>query len=76
MQQRGLIILVIIILLLLAYGFWPKPQMVDTARVSLAPLTESLEEEGRTRLIDRYLITAPVAGYLQRIELKVGDTLA
>lgn len=76
MQRRTLTLLLAIIGLLLAYGFWPRAQLVDTARVARAPFLETLEEEGRTRLIDRYRISAPVPGYLQRIELEIGDPIA
>ena len=38
-------------------------------------MTVSIEEEGRTRLIDRYVISAPVDGVTCRQQLKVGDTV-
>lgn len=57
----------------LAYGFWPKPRPVDVARASRGPLEETVDEEGRTRVVDRYVISAPVAGFAQRIDLDVGD---
>jgi HlyD family secretion protein len=60
----------------LAYGFWPRPLLVEVARVTRAPLQVSVEEEGVTRVIDRYVVSAPVAGYLRRIELEVGDAVA
>jgi HlyD family secretion protein len=43
--------------------------------VSRGPLQVTIEEEGRTRVKDRFVISAPVAGYLRRIELDVGDAL-
>jgi HlyD family secretion protein len=57
----------------LAWGFWPRPVPVDGARVERGPLTVTVEEEGRTRVKDRYVVSAPVAGYLRRVELEVGD---
>lgn len=60
---------------LLAWGFWPSPVAVETVRAKRGPLTVAIEEEGRTRVIDRYTIAAPVDGITCRIDLNVGDTV-
>lgn len=60
----------------IALGFRPQPVSVDITEVRTGPLRVTVEEEGRTRVIDRYVISAPVSGYLQRIELDVGATIA
>ncbi len=76
MQWRrtiGLSSLPLLIAAAIVYGFMPKPVAVDMAEVVRKPLRVVVEEEGRTRVIDRYQISAPVAGYARRIELKVGD---
>jgi HlyD family secretion protein len=54
-------------------GFLPRPVAVDLAPVTRGPLTVTVEEEGKTRVIDRYVVSAPVAGFARRIELDVGD---
>ena len=36
----------------------------------------TVEEEGKTRVRERYLVSAPVAGYVRRIDLKAGDAVA
>jgi HlyD family secretion protein len=56
-------------------GFRPQPVEVDVGIASRAPLRVTIEQEGRTRVVDRYLITAPVAGYARRIELDVGNAV-
>jgi len=43
--------------------------------VTRAPLTVTIEEEGRTRVIDRYVIAAPVDGVACRVQLHVGDAV-
>ena len=48
---------------------------VELAEVRAAPLRVSLQEEGKTRLKQRYLISAPVAGTVRRIEREPGDTV-
>lgn len=58
-----------------ANGLKPKPVPVELAPVSRGPLTVSIVEEGKTRVRDRYLITAPVSGNMQRVRLKAGDEL-
>lgn len=58
---------------LLIWGFWPQPVFVETVAVKHGSLTITIEEEGRTRVIDRYVISAPVDGVACRQQLKVGD---
>ena len=60
---------------LIAYGFMPKPTMVESVRVSRGDLRVTVSEEGRTRVKDSYVISAPVAGYLGRIGLENGTAL-
>ena len=60
---------------LLIWGFWPQAIMVEGIATRYAPMTVSIAEEGRTRVIDRYLISASVDGVTCRQQLKVGDTV-
>jgi HlyD family secretion protein len=53
----------------------PEAVPVETARVQRGPLTLRIEEDGVTRVRDRYLVAAPVAGLLMRPTLRVGDTV-
>ena len=62
----------VVLLLLIVVGFWPQPAPAETARVASGPLRSGISEEGRTRLRQRYLVSAPVAGNLRRIEWKPG----
>jgi HlyD family secretion protein len=55
------------------YGFLPKPVAVDVSRAHRGSLRVTVEEEGRTQVRDRFVVSAPVAGYLHRITLDVGD---
>ena len=73
---RRRIFLAVIALLIAAglfYGFRPQPIAVDLGAATRGPLRVTVEQEGRTRVIDHYVISAPVAAYAQRIELEVGD---
>src|SRR5215831_1853662 len=53
-------------------GLWPKPIRVETAAVNRGPLIVSVFEEGKTRIRHRYIISPPVAGFLNRVELRPG----
>ncbi len=76
MQRRILLALLsVAILSAIVYGFIPEPVAVDVAAVKRDTLRVTVEEEGRTRVIDRFVISAPVAGYIRRIEHHVGDNV-
>ena len=72
-QHPALAVTTLIIISLLLWGFWPQPVMVEAAPAVRAPLAVSIEEEGRTRVIDRYVVSAPVDGIACRVQLEVGD---
>jgi len=57
---------------LMIAGFWPKPAPVETASVVVGKLRATINEEGKTRIRQRYIISAPVAGQLRRIPFKAG----
>ncbi|KAB2935638.1 MAG: efflux RND transporter periplasmic adaptor subunit [Candidatus Contendobacter sp.] len=76
MRRRiGLILLTLALIAALVYGFWPQPVWVEAAVVARRPLRVTVEAEGKTRIMDRYVLSAPVAGTLRRIELEVGDAI-
>ena len=58
---------------LLVWAFRPLPVLVETAPVTLGPLTVTIDNEGKSRVKDRYIVSAPLAGRLQRLALKPGD---
>ncbi len=51
----------------------PAAVEVDVEPVRRGPLAVTLDEEGETRVRDRYVVSAPVAGRVERIELEPGD---
>ncbi|MFO1425443.1 MAG: HlyD family efflux transporter periplasmic adaptor subunit [Steroidobacteraceae bacterium] len=60
----------------LAWAFWPRPVEADLATVDRGEVTVELVDEGRTRMHDVYVIAAPVAGRLLRVEVEPGDPVA
>jgi len=78
MKLRKKIIVIVLVALVVAaivHGFMPKPVAVDASQVTRGPLRVTVEEEGKTRVMDRFVISAPVAGFARRIELEVGDPI-
>jgi len=74
-RRRILIITVAAtVVLAVIYGFMPKAIQVDAIAAKKGPMRVTVDEEGKTRVRDRFVISAPVAGYLRRVELDVGDS--
>lgn len=61
-----------LLVVLLAIGFWPRPLRVEVSAVTRGPLVVTVDEEGMTRVKNRYVVFAPIAGQLQRIDWKAG----
>lgn len=59
----------------IAFGFLPRAVEVEMAAAERGPLVVTIEEEGKTRVRDRYVISAPVNGQARRIPLRVGDAV-
>jgi HlyD family secretion protein len=72
----GTLLLALVVVAGIGYGFMPRPQPVELARAAKGALAVTVDEEGRTRVRDRYVVAAPAAGHARRISLKVGDRVA
>jgi len=57
---------------LVVIGLIPKPLPAEIATVVRGDLAVTVNEEGMTRVKNRYVIASPVAGQLRRIEWKAG----
>jgi HlyD family secretion protein len=60
-------------ILAIIYGMRPPPVPVEAAKVTVGGLRVTVEEEGKTRLRSRYVVSAPVSGFMSRLQLKAGD---
>ncbi|PVH27522.1 efflux RND transporter periplasmic adaptor subunit [Pararhodobacter oceanensis] len=76
-KKRSRLILTTVTVLLVAgaltAAFWPKPTLVDIGAVSRGTMQLTIDEEGRTRVRDAYIVSTPVAGQLQRVGVQPGD---
>jgi HlyD family secretion protein len=71
--NRRVLIGVALVGALLAIALWPETIPVDAGTVARGPLVVTVDEEGRTRVRHRYVVSAPVAGRVLRIDLEPGD---
>ncbi len=78
MTTRNKILLALALLALAALVAWalqPQPVAVETAAVTRGAFELTVAEDGKTRVRDRYVIAAPLAGRVARIRLEPGDTV-
>ncbi len=72
--KRGLMAAFALLMLLgFVYALLPSAVLVDTALVARGPLEVTVDEEGETRILEIYTVSAPIAGKVQRTPLEVGD---
>ena len=65
--------LVLGLLGLIGYGLRPRPIEVELGEIKRGALTVHVTEEGKTRIRNRYVVSAPVAGQMKRVSLRAGD---
>lgn len=70
-----LVALAVAVVALLGWAFAPKPVAVEVAQATTGRYEQAVVEDGRTRLRDRYAVTAPLAGRLARTALREGDAV-
>src|SRR5512143_1861555 len=72
----------VLVVATIAYALRPKPLAVDTTTVVRRALEATVDADGRTRVRERYVVVAPVAGRLTRITrvegslVRAGDVVA
>jgi HlyD family secretion protein len=57
----------------MVWAFRSPAVPVELATIARGPLEVTLDEEGETRVRDRFVVSAPVGGRVLRIELEPGD---
>lgn len=75
--RRGLVAAGAVVLIAagLGYAFQPRPVPADLATVDRGQLLVTVDEEGRTRVRDVYVVSTPVAGRVLRIQAEAGDVV-
>jgi HlyD family secretion protein len=66
---------VLALLGLLGWSFIPRPIEVEISETRQGNFIQTIDEDGRTRVRNRYVVSAPLAGRLERITLREGDSV-
>ena len=64
-----------LLVLAAAWAFAPRPVEIELVPVTQGHFETTIDEDGKTRLADRYMVSSPLAGRLARITLKEGDAV-
>jgi HlyD family secretion protein len=72
-KNTRVLVAVAVVAAFAAVAMWPARLGVDVALVTRGPMQVTVDEEGETRVRERFVVSAPVAGRLRRIELEPGD---
>ncbi len=57
----------------LAYAFIPRPVDVDLVKVDRGTVRVTVDEDGKTRIREKYVVSAPLNGRILRIDMDPGD---
>lgn len=60
---------------LLVWAFWPQAMEVEVGTISRGKFERAVQEDGKTRLRERYVVSTPLTGRVQRVTLKQGDSV-
>jgi HlyD family secretion protein len=66
---------VAVLLVVVTWGLWPRPLEVDVVTVDRGDVRVDLVDQGRTRMHDTYVVSAPISGRVLRIEVEPGDSV-
>ncbi len=75
LRNRWLLAGAAVVAALVVLALWPSAMEVDAAKVERGLMRVTVDEEGETRVRDRFVVSAPVMGRVDRIELEPGDAV-
>jgi HlyD family secretion protein len=61
--------------LLIALAFRPKAINAEVVAARVSPMMVTIDDDGMTRVIERYVVASPVAGRHARVEVHAGDAV-
>jgi HlyD family secretion protein len=76
-MKTKLIVIAVVALVIagVVWAFLPRAIDVEAAAVTRGVFQRTIDEDGRTRVLDRYTVSAPIAGMVERIRLREGDVV-
>ena len=75
-RWRWPLLLAVLVIAGLTFAFWPRAAAVDSGEVSRGSMVVSVTDTAVTRAQEHYIVSAPVTGYLARIQFEAGDEVA
>ena len=75
LKNKKLIAAVVVVAGIAAAALWPEAVEVSVVTAERGPMRVTVNEDGETRVRDRFVVTAPVSGRVQRIESEPGDAV-
>jgi HlyD family secretion protein len=75
-RWRWPLLLALLVIAGLVFAFWPRAAAVDADEVSRGAMVVGVTDTAVTRAQEHYIVSAPVTGYLTRIQLDAGDEVA
>jgi HlyD family secretion protein len=74
--SKALVFLIAAIIVVgLGYAFLPQPIEVDLVEATRGTVRVTVDQEGKTRIHDKYVVSAPLNGRILRITMRPGDTV-
>ena len=74
-RALGWLLILATLTTVVALSFRERPLLVDVAKVSRGPMDVRVEEDGKTRIREKYVVSTPLTARLSRITLEVGDAV-
>src|SRR5688572_28288735 len=74
-KNLRLLAVVAVVAVMFAVALWPRAMEIDAGKVERGPMQVTIDEEGETRVRERFVVSAPVMGRVERIELEPGDSV-
>ena len=75
-RWRWPLLLAVLVAAGLVFAFCPRAAAVDAGAVSRGAMVVSVTDTAVTRAQEHYIVSAPVTGYLARIQFEAGDEVA
>jgi HlyD family secretion protein len=72
-SKAFVLVIAAIIVAGLVYAFMPQPVEVDLIKVDRGNVLVTVDHEGKTRIHDKYVVSAPLGGRILRISMRPGD---
>lgn len=75
-RKIWIIAIALLVAAALIWGLMPEAAEVETSKAEIGPMVVTVDEEGKTRVSERFVLSAPVAGYMRRVTFEAGDVVA